>query len=126
MLQQAFVRLGPVAEDYYAGLKAQRGRGAGAHLKRILLLADRHGAAAVVGAMAHAARFGNYKAEAVARILAGRTIPQAPTLPGEVPLPPERVRRWLEGMDVEGRDLADYDELVDQVAPDQDNDDEPT
>ena len=27
-------------------------------------------------------------------------------------MPPERVQKWLEGLDVESRDLADYDEMV--------------
>ena len=115
LLEQAIVRLGSIAEDYYQGLKTQRGRGAGHHVKRILTLADRHGSEAVVGAMAHAARFGNYSAEAVARVLAGKTLRATTTPDQEVPMPPERVRRWLEGMDVEGSDLANYDELIDRA-----------
>jgi len=111
LLEQAFLRLGPSAPDYYEGLKVQRGGGAGYHLQRILALADRHGAAVVAGAMAHAARFGNFGAEAVARVLTGKA-PRTPTVTGDAPLPPERVRLWLEGMDVEGRDLADYDRLI--------------
>ena len=121
LLEQAFVRLGPEAKTYYEGLKAHRGRGAGYHLKRILSLADRHGSSVVSGAMAHAARFGNYGAEAVARVIAGRTAMSPSTEPGEVPMPPERVQRWLEGLDVEGRDLGDYDAMVDQAEEDDDD-----
>jgi transposase len=114
LLEQAFVRMGPVAKDYYEGLRAQRGRGAGYHLQRILKLADRHGSEAITGAMAHAARYGNYGAEAVARVVMGRALRQqqhgAPGAP--VPEPPERVRVWLEGLHVEDSDLEDYDQII--------------
>jgi transposase len=114
LLEQAFLRLGPSAGTYYDGLRQQRGRGAGYHLQRILRLADRHGADVVSGAMAHAARYGNYSADAVARVIVGREIADrtgGDTRP--VPTPPERVRRWLEAIHVEDADLADYDRLID-------------
>ncbi len=119
LLQSAFFRLGPSAEDYYAGLKTQRGVGAGYHLQRILKLADRHGSAVVTGAMAHAARYGNYSAEAVARVISGRGL-QDRTAAATVPVaaPPERVRRWLEGLDVEDGVLSDYDRLIDRIGDD--------
>jgi len=114
LLEQAFVRMGPVAKDYYEGLRVQRGRGAGYHLQRILRLADRHGSEAITGAMAHAARYGNYSAEAVARVVLGRALRQQQqggnrTL---VPEPPERVRAWLTGLHVEDSDLGDYDQII--------------
>jgi transposase len=116
LLEQAFVRLGTAAEAYYEGLRAQRGRGAGYHLQRILKLADRYGADAVCGAMAHSARYGNFGADAVARVLTGRELRgNAPREEATAPPPPERVRRWLEGVHVENPDLADYDRLIDQV-----------
>jgi len=124
LLEQAFLRLGPASRDYHDGLRVQRGRGAGYHLKRILGLADRHGVSVVTGAMAHAARFGNYSAEAVARVIAGRTLRPSPTISDDVPMPPERVRRWLDGLDVEGRELEDYDRMVDGLDPEHDNDDQ--
>ncbi len=125
LLEQAFLRLGPVAEDYFDGLKTQRGRGAGYHLQRILKLADRHGAELVIGAMAHAARYGNYSADAVARVISGREIEDR-TAPqtAPVPTPPERVRRWLEGLHVEKGDLEDYDRLVDQLDQEEDHEEE--
>jgi len=123
LLEAAFVRLGPAAEDYYAGLKAQRGPGAGYHLQRILKLADRHGSPVVTGAMAHAARYGNYSADAVARVIAGREIQDRTTeLLPEVAPPPERVRRWLEGLDVEDGDLADYDRIIDRLGGEEEGD----
>jgi transposase len=126
LLEQAFVRLGPGAEAFYQGLRAQRGQGAGHHIKRLLVLADRHGNGAVIAAMNHAARFGAYSADAVTRVLAGAGLARKATATptGEVPMPPERVRSWLEGLDVEQRDLADYDDLIDGAEAGDDDDDE--
>lgn len=119
VLESAFLRLGDEARTYYEGLRAQRGRGAGYHLKRILRLSDRYGAAVVVAAMGHAARYGSYSAEAVARVISrGAVRDPLPTPEGEVPMPPDRVRRWLEGLEVEDRDLGDYDDLVDREGVD--------
>jgi hypothetical protein len=70
--------------------------------------------------MAQAAAFGNYSADAVARVLAGRATPRAASPQAEVPMPPERVRRWLEGLDVEQPDLGDYDRLIDEEGDDDD------
>lgn len=114
LLKDAFLRLGPAGQDFYDGLLAQRGQGAGYHLQRILKLTERHGHDKVIAAMTHAARYGSFSAESVSRILAGRTMPR-PTHPSTEP--PERVKRWLEGLDVETGDLADYDRLVDLAGP---------
>lgn len=116
LLEQAFLRLGEAAKDYYQGLVAQRGRGAGYHLQRILKLADRHGSPVVIAAMNHAARYGNYGADAVARVVAGREMPRVKNPQTRQPSqPPEQVRRWLEGLDVESGDLAAFDRLVDRT-----------
>lgn len=125
LLEQAFLRLGPVAEDYYDGLKMQRGRGAGYHLQRILKLADRHGSSVVTGAMAHAARYGNYSADVIARVIAGRELSGRTGRQAAAALPPpERIRRWLEGICVEDTDLSDYDRLIDAAdSGDKDADD---
>jgi transposase len=122
LLESAFLRLGDSARTYYDGLCAQRGRGAGYHIKRILRLADRHGSATVVSAMEHAARYGSYSADAVARVISRGAVrePGPATAPGEVPMPPDRVRRWLEGLEVEQRDLSDFDDLVDREGADDD------
>jgi hypothetical protein len=116
LLEQAFLRLGPAAHDYYEGLKTQRGRGAGYHLQRILKLADRHGSEVVTGAMAHAAKYGNYSADAIARVISGRELTDR-TRPqrAAVPTPSDRVRLWLEGIHVENTDLEDYDRLIDEL-----------
>lgn len=118
LLEQAFTRLGPAAEEYYEGLRAQRGRGAGYHLQRILRLAERHGTSLVLGAMAHAARFGNYSASAIAHLIAGRMEALASSTTagdGLSSVPPERVQRWLEGLHVEHKSLADYDRMLSEL-----------
>ncbi len=121
LLEQAFVRLGEVAARYYDGLKTQKGRGAGHHLRRILRLADRYGADVACGAMAHAERYGNYSADAVARVISGREFRRPAMRDAEPSPPPERVRRWLEGLDVEQRDLGDFDAIVDRFGPDEED-----
>lgn len=111
LLESAFLRLGPTAEAYYQGLVAARGQGAGYHLKRILRMAERRGTSVVIGAMAHAARYGNYSADAVSAVITGASSAADPvaTPTGEAPMPPERVRRWLEGLHVEQADLSVFD-----------------
>lgn len=123
LLEGAFLQLGPTAETFYQGLVAQRGQGAGYHLKRILRLAERRGTSVVIGAMSHAAKYGNYSADAVTAVITGGGAPNEPvaTPPGEAPMPPERVQRWLEGLHVEESDLSEFDRRVD----DNGSDDEP-
>jgi hypothetical protein len=126
LLEQAFLRLGNAARDYHQGLVAERGAGAGYHIQRILRMADRHGSSVVLGAMAQTARYGNYSADAVARVIAGKPVrkggPRKDT--DGLVLPPESVRRWLEGIDVEQRKLEDLDKLLDDKAPPVDDDEE--
>ncbi len=70
-------------------------------------------------------RYGNYSADAVARVIVGREL--CDRTGGElcpVPTPPERVRRWLEAIHVEDADLSDYDRLIDGLEePGQGDDD---
>lgn len=116
LLEQAFLRMGQAAESYHQGLIAERGKGAGYHIQRILRLADRYGSSVVVGAMAQTARYGNYSADAVAHVIAGKPPRRQDCRTGNdgLTLPPDSVRRWLEGMDVEGRDLEHFDRLLDR------------
>lgn len=114
LLEQAFLRLGETAHNFYQGLRARRGKAAGHHLQKLLKQADRHGADVVTAAMAHAAKYGNFSADAVASVIAGRDMPRTKNaVPAKAP--PERVRLWLEGLDVETGDLAAYDRIVDQA-----------
>lgn len=123
LLEQAFLRLGPVAEAFYAGLRAQRGHSAGHHIKRLLHLADRHGNEAIIAAMRHVAGYGAHSADAVVRVLSGVAEAPAPVTPcGEMPMPPERVRAWLQGLEVQGRDLADYDAMIEELSMSDDGD----
>ncbi|MFP5501958.1 MAG: IS21 family transposase [Candidatus Sericytochromatia bacterium] len=116
LLEQAFLRLGEAARAFHAGLLAQRGKGAGHHLQRLLKMADRYSGDAVVAAMLHAARYGNFSADAVAAVITGKRMPGTP-LATPAKEPPEQIRLWLAGLDVETGDLADYDRMVDATAP---------
>ena len=118
LLEQAFLRLGNAARHYHEGLVAERGAGAGYHIQRILRMADRHGSCVVLGAMAQTARYGNFSADAVARVIAGKPVRRGgPRKDSDgLVLPPESVRRWLEGIDVEQRKLEDLDKLLDDKA----------
>lgn len=116
VLEAAFLKLGPAAAEFYQGLRAERGRGAGFHLSRIVQLAKRHGSSVVAGALRHASRYGAFSAETVARIIQGNMLPtqrnHRPRADATQLLEPDQVRTWLEGLDVEVRDLADYDRLL--------------
>jgi transposase len=116
ILEQVFLRLGAVGEDYYQGLKVSRGRGAIFHMSRILKLCDRYGLESVSGAMAHAARYGNYSADALVKVLSGRAlVPKTSSTAPTPPPPPDRIKRWLEGLDVEVGDLRQYDRVLDEL-----------
>ena len=110
LLQNAFIRLGESAGDYFNGLKESRGSGAGYHLQRILKLADRYGSDVVSGAMAHAQRHGIYSADAVSRIIHGKELRKKGRLiPEDVP---ENIRQWLKSCSVENQKSSSYDDLI--------------
>ena len=89
-------------------------------MARILRLAERHGSQGVSGALAHAARFGAFSAEAIARLLKGRALRVPSRAPGDTPLyVPKKVREWLEGEDVEQKDLSEYDALLERAKDDE-------
>lgn len=114
LLEQAFLRMGASAHDFYQGLLAHRGKGAGYHLQRILKMADRNGSDEVIAAMNYASKYGNFSAEAVSRVLAGRQMPRTQqATPASAP--PAQVRRWLEGLDVETGDLDAYDQIIENM-----------
>ena len=117
LLKDAFLRLGKHAEDFYAGLKKLRRGAAGYHLQRILKYADRYGANIVAGAMAHAARFEAYSADAVLRIIKGKTIRSSKKKHLQKPLP-ENVRNWLRTCIVEQDSPGRHDKLVDRKTTD--------
>jgi hypothetical protein len=108
LLEEAFLRLGQPAKDFYEGLQQSRKAAAGYHLQRILQYADRHGTDVVVGAMAYAARYGAYSAEAVFRIISGKKL-KLKTANERIP---ENVRQWLRSYAVETQNPDHYDTLV--------------
>jgi transposase len=112
LLEQAFLRLGDNARPFYEALKTQKQSASGHHIQRLLRMADRYGAEVVAGAMAQAARYGNYDAEAVARILAGRHAHRRRPLPTPGLIEPGDRAAWLAALDVEQRDLSDFDRLI--------------
>jgi transposase len=121
LLKEAFLRLGEPAQSYYEGLKKERGAAAGYHLQRILKLTDRYGSEIVVGALAHAMRYGAYSAEAVSRLIQGKTLRGKPQ--GSQANVPENIREWLRSCAVEDQDLRVYDQLIeDPPAPPQKED----
>jgi hypothetical protein len=119
LLEEAFLRLGPPAPAFYEGLQKNRKAAAGYHLQRILQYADRHGADVVSGAMAYAAKYGAFSAEAVFRIISGKKL-NLKTANERVP---ENVRQWLRSYAVETQNPDHYDVLVDQREENEDETD---
>lgn len=72
VLQQQFQRLGSIAESFAKGLIETRGGAAGYHMGQILRLAEKVGVGRVAEALRHAARYGAFDHNAVARIVAGK------------------------------------------------------
>jgi transposase len=123
LLQKAFFRLGKPAQTYYEGLKKEKGAAAGYHLQRILKLADRHGSDVVAGAICYAQRYGAFSAEAICRIIYGRTLKKkAKILPKAVDVP-ENIKQWLRSCAVEKQDLDFYDRIISKMLEDEDEQD---
>jgi len=111
LLENAFLRLGQQAKEFYEGLKEQRRGTAGYHLQRILKYADRYGSDLVAGAMAHAARYEAYNADSVLRIIQGKKIRKtAKKIKSETI--PQNVRRWLRTCSVEKDDPLRHDQII--------------
>jgi transposase len=108
LLEDAFMRLGEPAKAFYDGLRETRKAAAGYHLQRILQYADRHGNDVVAGALAYATRYGAFSADAVLRIVSGKSL-NPKTHPGPLP---ENVRQWLRAYVVEKQNLEHYDHLL--------------
>jgi hypothetical protein len=113
LLEEAFLRLGNEARDFYEGLKARRRAAAGYHLQRILKYADRYGTDVVAGAMAHAGRYGAYGADSILLIIQGKGLPK--TSPGSTKKIPENIRQWLRGAAVEKQPPSFYDKLLKKI-----------
>jgi len=124
LLEKIFLRLGEPAKIYYEGLKKQRGAAAGYHLQRILRLVDRHGSDVVAGALAHAARYGAYSADAVTRVIQGKKLKRQGRLMAAPEQIPDNIRQWLRSCAVEEHKLDLYDKLIEQIHSEEDEEDE--
>ena len=112
LLKNAFLRLGELAKSYFEGLQRERGKAAGYHLQRILKLADRYGSDVVTGALAHAQRHGVYNADAVSRVIHGKTLRKKGRNQPVVEDVPENIRQWLRSCAVEEQNLSSYDAII--------------
>jgi transposase len=119
-LSEQFLRLGPAARDFQDGLIAEHRGAAGYHMSRILSLAQRVGGPRVAEALRHAARYGAFDFNAVARIVEGKTdapiVAPAPTGPL-----PERIHEYLRGVGEHQRPLRAYQQLLNKLKKDSDN-----
>jgi len=111
LLEDAFLCLGEQAADFYEGLRKTRKAAAGYHLQRILQYADRHGSDVVAGAMAYAAQYNAFSADAVFRIISGKKIKSGSLVESKVP---DNLREWLKAYAVESQDLNHYDKLIEE------------
>lgn len=110
LLEDAFLRIGEVANSYYEGLIKERKAAAGYHLKRIIQYAERYGRDVVAGALTYAAKYDTFSADAVLRIIKGKNPkPGKSSLNANVP---ENVRQFLKAYSVEKQELKNYDELI--------------
>jgi hypothetical protein len=117
VLAEQFRRLGPITEVFAKGLIEASGGSAGYHMSQILKLADRVGNARVAEALRHAARYGAFDHNAVARIVAGKPakLPRGSLeTNGGLVAPSEK---YLQGAGEHQRPLAGYRALSTPVAP---------
>jgi transposase len=128
VLAEQFQRLGPIAESFGKGLVEARGGSAGYHMSQILKLADKVGTARVAEAMRHAARYGAFDHNAVARIVAGKPA-EAPRGSLETKAgTPTQLDQYLKGTGVRQRSLDGYRKLAEPrpPSPSKPNDDKKT
>jgi transposase len=115
VLREQFLRLGPASRDFEDGLIAEHGGAAGYHMSRILSLADKVGSPRVAEALRHAARYGAFDYNAVARIVEGKTDKSAAAPVPSGPLP-SRIHEYLRGAGEHQRPLQTYQRMLDQLA----------
>lgn len=109
LLENAFLKIGEVAQSYYEGLKKEKGAAAGFHLQRILKMVERYGKDVVSGAISYAQRYGAYSCDSVLRVIHGKRVKgKAKHLAGDVNIP-ENIRQWLKACAVENDDLDSFD-----------------
>jgi hypothetical protein len=107
LLEAQFLRLGTAAAAFAAGLRETRGGAAGYHMSRILDLVERVGGPRVAEALRHAARYGAFDYQAVARIVAGKAQGVSLASSGKAAIP-ERVAEYFKGSGSHQRAPAAY------------------
>ena len=113
VLREQFVRLGSAAAAFAAGLEQERQGAAGYHMRQILDLAERVGAARVAEALRHAERYGAFDFHAVARIVAGKP-PRTSAALTPHPLTPANFSSYLKGAGTHQRSPAHYKQLAER------------
>jgi transposase len=114
VLQDQFLRLGPAAHDFADGLIAEHRGAAGYHMSRILDLAERAGVPRVAEALRHAARYGAFDFNAVARIVKGKTDQPVDAQVAPAPMP-AHVADYLRGAGDHQRPLQAYEKMLDKL-----------
>ena len=108
--REQFLRLGSAAPAFAAGLEQERKAAAGYHMRQILDLAERVGAARIAAALRHAARYAAFDSQAVARIVMGR--PPRKSAPLQPPaLTPTNLGSYLKGTGTHQRSPEHYQQL---------------
>jgi transposase len=111
VLREQFLRIGPAARDFEDGLIAEHRGAAGYHISRILGLVEKVGAPRVAEALRHAARYGAFDFNAVARIVKGKTDQPSVAPATSGPLP-EHIAEYLRGAGEHQRPLHTYERLL--------------
>jgi len=117
VLKDQFQRLGAISEPFAAGLIELHGGSAGYHMGQILKLADRVGVARVAEALRHAARYGAFDHNAVARIIAGKPAKALPGSRESKAGSPAQLGQYLKGTGVHQRSPDGYKKLVGKRNP---------
>jgi hypothetical protein len=117
VLKDQFQRLGALAEPFAQGLIELHGGAAGYHMGQILKLADKVGTARVAEALRHAARYGAFDHNAVARIVAGKPAKPKAGLPESRAGSPTQLDQYLKGTGVHQRSPDGYKRLVGKPSP---------
>jgi transposase len=117
VLNDQFQRLGTIAEPFAKGLVDQHGGSAGYHMGQILKLADKVGVARVAEALRHAARYGAFDHNAVARIVAGKPAKASGRPPEGRAGSPTQLDQYLKGTGVHQRSPEGYAKLSGKPDP---------
>ncbi len=117
MLAAQFQRLGAIAEPFAKGLVELKGGAAGYHMSQILKLASSEGVARVAEALRHAARYGAFDHNAVARILAGKPAKATPSALGSKAAGPKQLEQYRRGTGTRQRPVDGYRKLLGPPKP---------